>query len=63
MAKNTEGLLMPSARLSVLLLMQGSYRAEILQRVLACSRWFDLGAERHLPWILPSVSAPHPFMS
>lgn len=61
--KNTQALFMPSAHLSVLLLMWDSSRTEILMRALARSYWFDLGAERHLPWILPSVSAPHPFMS
>lgn len=63
MLKNTQALFMPSAHLSVLLLMQDSHRTEILTRVMARSYWFDLGAERHLPWILPAVSAHHSFMS
>lgn len=63
MLKNTQVLFMPSARLSVLLLMQDSYRTEILTHVLEHFYWFDLGAERHLPQMLPSGSALHPFMS
>lgn len=48
---------------SVLLLLQDSLRIEIQMLILTRSYWFVIGAERPLSWILPSGSAPNPFIS